>query len=94
LATNAGIYSGMIKHNLVKSLSNAFSMSALSFVEMLQLRETLEKYCDQTKKDSLDYFNLIKHNEIQGNSSFMDSRATTIMTPFSSCNDLGKNSQL
>jgi hypothetical protein len=66
LATNSGIYNGMIKHNLVKSLSNAFQMTALSFVDMVMMRDTLSKYCDQTKRDPLDYFNLVKHSEIKG----------------------------
>ena len=44
LATNAGVYSGMIKHNLLKSLSPACQMSALSFTDIFPLRDTLNKF--------------------------------------------------
>ena len=41
LSTNAGIYNGTIKHNLLKSLSPAFKCSAVSFVDMFFLKKTL-----------------------------------------------------
>lgn len=59
LATNSGMYNGMLKHNLLKSVTNNLRMSSLNFVEMHALADTLSKFSASTSRPPIEYFNLI-----------------------------------
>ena len=82
LATSSGMYGGMIKHNLIKSLSPAFQMTAVNFVDMYSLKDTLTKYTEHTKKLPLEYFNLIRPAEVPGVEQQAEQPPLTILTPF------------
>jgi hypothetical protein len=91
LVTNQGIYNGMIKHNLVKSLSTACQMSSMSFTEMYPMRETLRKFTEQTTKQPADYFNLLRPSELGHSSS---TSPVMMLTPFNGCETPGKHASL
>ena len=56
LATNSGMYNGMLKHNLLKSVTNNLRMSSLNFVELFRRFASFSVLASRTRPVWPDLF--------------------------------------
>jgi hypothetical protein len=54
----------MIKQNLELALNNRTPGTCISFTDMLQAKSTLNKYCEATGKDAVEYFGLMQNSPL------------------------------